>query len=97
MDAKSSNLLLFSAFGCFCLLVGYMLLMFCYSLEQVPCWLCNCLLMEMCIMLHGDGWWGVSALLMKGDLQTCISGASHRWKQPAFLDLSFLLMCICDF
>lgn len=46
-------------------------------MEWVPCWLCNGLLMEMCITLHGDGWWGVSAPLMKGDLQTCISGASH--------------------
>jgi hypothetical protein len=39
-------------------------------MEQVPCWLCNGLLMEMCITLHGDGWWGVSPSLMKGDLQT---------------------------
>lgn len=46
----------FSAFGCFCLLVGYMLLMFGYSLERVPCWLCNGLLMEMRITLHGYGW-----------------------------------------
>lgn len=93
---KVQILMFFSAFGCFCLLVGYMLLMFGYSLERVPCWLCNGLLMEMHITLHGYGWWGVFAPLMKGDLQTCISGASHGWNQCAFLELSFFL-CACDF
>jgi hypothetical protein len=50
---KVQILLFFSAFGCFCLLVGYMLLMFWYSLERIPCWLCNGLLMEMRIMMVG--------------------------------------------
>jgi hypothetical protein len=67
--SKVQILLFFSTFGCFCLVLGYMLLMVCIHgsdaidlglmMQWVPCWFCNGLLMEMHITLHGDGWWKV--------------------------------------
>ncbi len=66
---KVQILLFFPTFGCFCLLVVYMFLMVWYygsdttnlglMIERVPCWSCNCLLIEMCITVCGDGWWEV--------------------------------------
>jgi len=66
-------------------------------MEQVHCCLCDGSLMEMCIMLCGDGWWGVSMRLMKGGLNTSISARSQGRMAVDTRELSFLLMCKSSF